>query len=187
MASNASFRPRLQFTIRQLLKLVIASAVLCAYLTPIFRINPYLRIPLLVLEMLGLPLVLTLLVVLLAKRGPWKLWFINVLLLPYIVGLFLLAPILLAVGLFAIANGASPFVGAFFIGSSLIYGWTYIRFFGSLIPRRCPDCGLWTMLMDPMAGAREPLGPADVRRCVACGNSFQRWHGGPWEPSDDRP
>jgi hypothetical protein len=171
--------PRFQFTIRQLLKLVLASGLLCAYFLPAARIGSYL---VLAFEVAILPMVLGVLVLVFARRGVWNNWLLTLLFLPYPAGMAVISGFAAGyeyVHVVRVTRAADGMALSIMIG--LVCAWSTCRMIRQLIPWRCPGCRRRSLLMDPCANLDH------VRICVRCGRSFRRTLGGPWEPINDRP
>lgn len=178
-------RPRFQFTIRQLLKLILGCGLLSAYFIPAARSGPSEFNMVFASQLLALPMVLGVPVMLLARRGPRKHWLLTLLFLPYAAGFAALCGLAVGVSLISLLRDRRAIPGLLpFVPLSLVFGWGTLWMTRQLIPARCPNCRRLALLTDPSANAY-PHRPDRHRICISCDRRFRWTRGAPWEPSDE--
>lgn len=172
------FRPSL--SIRQMMKLVVFGAIASACLAPgyhLIELGVSTWSGSLIMEGVIVPLALALTAFPLVRKGPIKDWLIRALLLVSVTVALGVAIYLL---IFIIAGWASRRMSlevAFLAYDALglaVLGLAFVLLARGLVPRRCPDCSRFTMILD----AKATISPRDVRGksylCLCCqGQSHQ--------------
>lgn len=183
--STSSDQPRLlRLGIRQMLALVGFGAIGALVLTPMVR--------LLQLEVVDWPEVVLVGIVtvssswalsalLLIRRGPFRDWFVMVLLSLTLCTILVIAVVLIA---FAHPREASGIVFAGGLARLIVALLTFAMILGGLIlaclfvlsrviPKRCPRCRWWLLVRDVRSDVRAEAGPfvrqIPVRQCLGCG------------------
>jgi hypothetical protein len=169
MAQPRSFRPSL--SLRQMMKLVVFGAIASACLAPGYHLveNGVSTWPgCLVLEGVAVPLALALAAFPLVRKGPLKDWLIRAALL---VSVSFAVGFAIYLSIFILTGWASrrmpPEIGFLVADGLIITGLSFacVLLAKDLIPRKCPDCSRWSMILD----AKATVPPGGVRgRCYRC-------------------
>ncbi len=147
------------------------------------------RLTVLVMEVVGIPPVLAIVVLLMVRKGPLKDWLIRILLLVpisfilfTIPGIFLVVTIALYRDNRLAGNDLGNLLrgGCTSLAFVIVLGWVFAHFLWRVVPGRCPECRLPTLLSTVAISPR--LTKEGVYQCLACKGQFQKL-GGVWTPT----
>ena len=183
-------RPVFQFTIRQMMILVVLAATFCAGLLPAMRADVKSWPEMVLFECIFVPMVLALVILILVRPGPVKDWMMAVLplapvgaiVLAIFVAQWAVLRFLFRHGWAGILLALICLISILFVNFSLVG--VFSVWIGWLRPRRCPHCGKWWMIHARWREPPEFLNRQACRWCLSCNSQFVRREDGTWASAD---
>jgi hypothetical protein len=165
-----------------MMKLVAFSAIVSFCLTPGTQLAKELGWGFaLVMECVGIPLVLAIVALPLVRKGPLKDWLIRILLLVPVGFTLLMLPLAFLVSAVVLrpsrrlpSNEPGMLVlgGCISLGCIIVFGWAFAQFLRRVVPGRCPECRLPTLLSTVAITRR--LTKEEAYECLSCKGRFRK-------------